>query len=117
MLRERYNLVPPTLETDARIEGQRVTLDRWQALVLRLDEDPLYGQRWQMQPLASHVLAAPVQHDYTAKPGSDPASTGVPGQAVFRFRGIAPGTQTVVLEFKRPDEPATRTIRFDVDVR
>lgn len=114
--REYFNLTAPTIESDAGIEGQRVTLRRWQALVVRLDEDPSYGQRWEMQPIATPMVIAPVQHDFVAKPGTDAASNA-PGQAIFRLRGVAPGTQPVVLEFKRPLEPASKTIRFDVVVR
>ena len=117
MLRERYNLVPPTLQRDAEVDGQRVALDRYQALVVRLDEDPLYGQRWELKPLDSHVVVAPVQHDFTVAPGTDPRAA-VPGLALFRFRGVAPGVQPVELRYKRPnEEAASRTIRFEVAVR
>ena len=117
MLRERYNLVPPTIQRDAGVDGQRVVLDRYQALVVRLDEDPLYGQRWELTPLQSHVVVAPVQHDYMVAPGTDPRAA-VPGVAVFRFRGVAPGVQPVELRYKRPNEDtASRTLRFDVAVR
>ena len=116
--REYFNLVPPTVQTDAGVDGQRVTLNRGQALVVRLEEDPSYGQRWEMQPIASSTVLAPVQHDLLAKAGTDPASQNIPGHAVFRLRGVAAGTQPVVLEFKRPFEPAaSKTIRFDVVVR
>jgi predicted secreted protein len=115
--REYFNLIEPTLQTDARIDGQRITLHRWQALVVRLDEDASSGQRWEMQPIAASTVIAPVQHDFVAKPGTAPAPEAISGEAVFRLRGVAAGTQPVVLEFKRPLEPASKTIRFDVDVR
>ena len=115
--RDYFNLTPPTIESDARIEGQRITLHRWQALVVRLDEDPSYGQRWEMQPIASPMVIAPVQHDFVTKSGIDATTPNVPGQAIFRLRGVAPGTQPVVLEFKRPQEAASKTVRFDVVVR
>lgn len=115
--REYFNLLPPTIETDARVDGQRVTLNRGQALVVRMDEDPAYGQRWQMQPLASMTAIAPVQHDFNAKAGAPALTPDNPGVAVFRVRGVAPGTQPVVLEFKRAFEPPTKTIRFEVVVR
>ena len=67
--REYFNLVPPTVQTDAGVDGQRVTLNRWQALVVRLDEDPSYGQRWEMQPIASSTVIAPVQHDLLREGG------------------------------------------------
>ena len=116
--REYFNLVPPTVQADAGVDGQRVTLNRWQALVVRLEEDPSYGQRWEMQRIASSTVIAPVQHDFLAKAGTDPASQNLPGHAVFRLRGVGAGTQPVVLEFKRPFETeVSKTIRFDVVVR
>ena len=118
MLRERYNLIPPTLVTDARIDGQRITLNRGQALVVRLDEDPSTGNRWEMRPLTSRIVSAPVQHDLAARPATDPAAPTVPGEALFRLRGVEAGTQSIVLDYQRPLESmAAKSIRFDVVVR
>ena len=115
--REYFNLVTPTIFTDARVDGGLVTLKRGEAVVVRLDEDPMQGERWQMQPIPASTISAPVQHDFVTRLGSDPTAPG-PGDAVFRFRGIAPGTQAVVLEYKRPFEAvASKTIRFDLVVR
>lgn len=114
--REYFNLTAPTLASGASIDGRSVTLQRGQALLVRLDEDPAYGQRWEMQPFKAATVIAPVQHDFIAKAGGDAAQNGV-GEAVFRLRGVEPGTQPIVLEFKRPAEPASKTIRFDVVVR
>jgi predicted secreted protein len=63
-----------------------------------------------------HVIA-PVRHDLTAKPGTNPAAVGGIGDATFRVRGVAPGKQPVVIEYKRAFEAAAaKTIRFDVVV-
>jgi len=113
--REYFNLVSPTLQTDARVDGQQVTLRRGQALVVRLEEDVTSGQRWQMIALPQGPLIAPVQHDVVAASGDDANRVG---QAVFRMRGVASGTQPVVLEYRRPDEAvASKTVRFDIVVR
>ena len=113
--RDYFNLTPPTLFADASIEGRQVTLHRWQAIVVRLDEDSSSPERWQMQPLPSSTVIAPVQHDLVSKPSDAPSPAG---EAVFRLRGVAQGTQPVVLELKRPFEATpTRTVRFDVVVR
>jgi predicted secreted protein len=114
--REQYNLDSPTLVRDAAIDGQTVTLKRGQALVVRLDADPATGMRWEMVNFTSAFVLAPVQHDLVANPGTSPVPTGVPGEAVFRLRGIASGSQPVALEYRRPYEAATRTVRFDVVV-
>jgi predicted secreted protein len=116
--RDYFNLVPPTLFADASIEGQQVTLHRWQALVVRLDEDSSVAERWQMQPLASTMVVAPVQHDLVNKASGASTPSPAAGEAIFRLRGVTPGTQPVVLELKRPFETtASRTVRFDVVVR
>ena len=115
--REFFNIVSPTLVADAGVEGQTVALHRWQALVVRLDENPSTGERWQMQPIPSTTVITPVQHDHVSPAGPSAAPAG-PGEAVFRLRGVSTGTQPVVLELKRPFESSvSKTIRFDVVVR
>lgn len=114
--RERYNLNPPTLFGDVGIDGRTVTLNRGQALVVRLPEDPSTGMRWEMAKFESQSVLAPVQHDYVATGGVHPAALNVPGEALFRVRGVAPGSQTITLEYRRPLEAAAKTVRFDVVV-
>lgn len=117
-LREFFNLVPPVVVADATIDGQRVTLNRCQALVVRLDEDPASGQRWEMRPLATSLVIAPVRHDYAPKAGSEPGQANVAGEALFHLRGVEAGTQPVVFDYKRPlDAAAAKTIQFEVVVR
>jgi len=85
--------------------------------VLRLDEDTGTDLRWEMQRYDGPNVIAPVRHDLTAKPGASPTATGGIGDATFRVRGVAPGTQPVVIEYKRAFEAAAaKTIRFDVVV-
>ena len=114
--RERYNLVPPTLVMDAGIDGRTVALNRGQALVIRLDEDPSTGMRWELAEVKSVSVIAPVHHDYVAKSGTHPASLGTPGEALFRVRGVSPGTAPITLEYRRPLEAPIKTVRFDVVV-
>ena len=114
--RERYNLNVPTLVRDATIDGQTVTLNRGQALVVRLPEDPATGMRWEMVSFRSASVLAPVQHDYVATAGTQPTALDVPGEALFRVRGVAPGTQPITLEYRRPLEAAAKTVRFEVVV-
>ena len=97
--------------------GQRVTLKRGQALVLRFDADVGTDLRWEMQRYDGPNVIAPVRHDLTAKPGTNPAAVGGIGDATFRLRGIAPGTQPVLIEYRRAFEAAAaKTIRFEVVV-
>jgi predicted secreted protein len=114
--REKYNLDSPTLVRDAAIDGQTVTLKPGQALVVRLEEDPSTGMRWEMADFKSASVLATVQHDLVAKPGTNPVALNVPGEGVFRMRGVASGTQAIALEYRRPLEAATKTVRFEVVV-
>jgi len=115
--REFFNLNAPVTQAGAELDGGRVTLRRGQALVVRLDEQVGTDLRWEMQRYDGPTVIAPVRHDLTAKPGTNPAAPGGIGDATFRVRGIAPGTQPVVIEYKRAFETAAaKTIRFDVVV-
>jgi predicted secreted protein len=115
--REFFNLNAPVTVAGAEVDGQRVTLKRGQALVLRFDADVGADLRWEMQRYDGPNVIAPVRHDLTAKPGTNPAAPGGIGDATFRVRGIAPGTQPLVIEYKRAFEAAAaKTIRFDVVV-
>jgi predicted secreted protein len=115
--RDFFNLNPPIVVAGAEVDGQRVTLKRGQALVVKLDADAGAGPRWEMQRYDGPTVIAPVRHDLTAKPGASPAAAGAIADATFRVRGIAPGTQPVVIEYRRSlEEAAAKTIRFDVVV-
>ena len=115
--REFFNLNAPVTLAGAEVDGQRVTLKRGQALVVKLDAEVGAGPRWEMQRYDGPHVIAPVRHDFTAKPGTNPAAVGGIGDATFRVRGVAPGTQPVVIEYKRAFEAtAAKTIRFDVVV-
>jgi predicted secreted protein len=115
--REFFNLNAPVTLAGAEVDGQRVTLKRGQALVVKLDAEVGAGPRWEMKRYDGPHVIAPVRHDLTAKPGTNPAAVGGIGDATFRVRGVAPGTQPVVIEYKRAFEStAARTIRFDVVV-
>jgi predicted secreted protein len=115
--REFFNLNAPVTLAGAEVDGQRVTLKRGQALVVKLDAEVGTDLRWEMQRYDGPNVIAPVRHDLTAKPGANPAAAGGVGDATFRVRGVAAGTQPVVIEYKRAFEAtAAKTIRFDVVV-
>lgn len=115
--REFFNLNPPVVVRGSEVEGQRVTLARGQALVVTLDGDVGAGRRWEMQRYDGPTIMAPVRHDLAAKPGASPGAAGGVGDATFRLRGIAAGTQPVVIEYKGAFEAAAaKTLRFDVVV-
>jgi predicted secreted protein len=115
--RHFFNLNAPVLVADASIAGTTVALKEGHALIVRLPEDASVGV-WRMRPLPSGSIIAPVQHDYTAVAGADPARAPVGGEATFRLRGVAPGTQAVTLDFLRPGFTAPeKSLAFDVQVK
>jgi predicted secreted protein len=113
--REFFNLNAPVRVADASIAGTTVAIKDGQALIVRLPEDAATGV-WRMRPLPKGAILAPVQHDYTAVPGNEPASAG--GEATFRLRGVAPGTQVVTLDYLRNGAATPeKSLAFDVTVR
>ena len=113
-----FNLDAPVRVADEAVAGSKVLLKTGQALIVRLPEDAATGYTWRMRPLPSGSVIAPVHHDYTAKPGADPAAVGGGGEATFRIRGVAPGQQAVTIDYLRAgfDTPE-KSIAFDVTVR
>jgi len=134
--RIRWNLVDPTIYVDASVAGTTVTLDRGQALVLRLEENPSTGYRWVSAMPKTDTVIAPVRRDFTSgragttpfapdqnttQPTSGPPAImpGVPGEATFRYRGVDAGSTPVTLEYRRAWEPGApaKTVAFEVVVR
>lgn len=116
--REFFNLNAPVVAAGAEVAGGSIEVQQWQALIVRLAEDPASGLTWRLRPLPRGAVVAPVQHDYTAKPGADPAAPAGGGEALFRLRGIAPGTQAVTIDAVRPGSTLPeKSLAFDVVVR
>jgi predicted secreted protein len=115
--RDFFNLNPPVRLAAGEPVASPVHLKRGQALVVTLPADVSSDSTWRMRPLAGTVLIAPVQHDLAAKAGTGPAA-GAVGEATFRLRGVAPGTQGVTLDYVRPGFVVPeKTIAFDVVVQ
>jgi predicted secreted protein len=113
--RDFFNLNAPVRIADASVAGTTVALKEGHALILRLPEDAAAGT-WRMRPLPKGAVVAPVQHDYATAAGADPASAG--GEATFRLRGVAPGTQAVTLDYFRSGVTTPeKSLAFDVAVR
>jgi inhibitor of cysteine peptidase len=98
---------------DERANGSRVELRPGAAVVLRLDENPTTGYRWQVDSSGAPVLA--LQGDqYEAPPRS---KAGAPGQHVWSFRAVAAGSGLVQLSYRRRFGGVARTFMLTADVR
>lgn len=116
--REFFNLNPPVRLAAGDPIASPVVLKPGQALVVRLPEDPSTGYTWRLRDLPPGAVVAPVKHDFAAKPGTDPTAVGGVGEATFRLRGVARGTQAVTLDYVRPGfAGAEKSVAFDVTVR
>jgi inhibitor of cysteine peptidase len=115
--REFFNLNPPVRIAAGEPIASPVVLRQGQALIVRVPEDPATGYTWRLRPLPAGPLTAPVQHDYTAKAGTNPASS-TDGEATFRLRAVAAGTQAVTLDYvKAGSATPEKSVAFDVAVR
>ena len=77
--------------------GQTCSAAPGDVVVVRLDETPTSGFRWEVESVDSAVLE-PVGDDYTPPPGS---SRGGEGVHAFSFRVIAPGDGALKLTLRR----------------
>ena len=115
--REFFNLNPPVRVAAGEPIASPVVLRRGQALIVRVPEDPATGYTWRLRPLTGGPLAAPVQHDYTAKAGTNPARS-TDGEGTFRLRAVAAGTQAVTLDYVKVGAATPeKSVAFDVAVR
>jgi len=83
--------------------GRTLSVDVGETIDLTLDANPTTGFRWFLaQPPDSLVLTLE-SHVYQSDPGGAGRS-GAGGREIFRFRGVSPGSATLVLEYARPWE-------------
>ena len=88
--RDFFNLNAPVTFAGAEVDGQRVTLKRGQALVLRFDADVGTDLALGDAALRRPERDRPGRHDLTAKPGTNPAAVGGIGDATFRVPASRP---------------------------
>ena len=101
-------------EQDALIELKRGT-----RLHVRLESETLViaSRRWHITAVKGTAVEPYGQPWFTAK---HVYAVREPGNWIFDFNAVAPGTTTVTFDFRRDDEPVTaaaRTAKFDFVVR
>jgi inhibitor of cysteine peptidase len=102
----------------APLDGGSVAVRQGAPLVINLSTEPASGFGWVMTSKAGEAVWLIGGPDYTPEP--IPAGMlGVGGTTTWRFRALAPGTQTLEFAYLQTWEQGAmpvRTIRYDVTV-
>jgi inhibitor of cysteine peptidase len=93
-----------TLERDGA--GTSLSVAPGDSVLVRLDEIPTSGYRWEVKEFDATVLQ-PVGDDFIPASGG---AVGGGGQHEFRFRVVGPGKSELRLVRRRPWEPETAAV-------
>lgn len=100
-----------------RDSGAAITLERGQAVEVRLEGIPGTGYAWYLVHCDPAVLSPAGE---TTEGRTDPRVIGGPATKVFRFKAVAPGRTPLEFHYKRiweTDKPPLRTFSAGVEVR
>jgi predicted secreted protein len=95
--------------------GKTIHLVVDQILKVQLPGDAQSSSDWRQVAYNDSVLLRKGKPNYMLGDGS----SSEPGMYIFRFRAMAPGKSTLVMEFgdkRDSDEPATRVFELDIVV-
>lgn len=83
--------------------GRTLSVGVGETVDLTLDANPTTGFRWHLAQPPDKLVLTLESHLYQPDQAGAGRS-GAGGREVFRFRGVSPGSATVVLEYARPWE-------------
>lgn len=94
-----------------------IAIEAGETLVVRLASNPTTGYRWNLENLPQQLELEGGEATF-----DPPARTlpGAGGHEVFRFRGKAPGRETIELRYQREwetDAPPAAEYRLTVEIR
>lgn len=116
--RPQPEINPFGVHVAAEHSGSSITLERDQALVVRLSVSVRENQEWSLVDFAPGVLSAPAapvfERDQRAATFNEAS-----GAAVWRFKPAAAGSVTLKFDYRHPRtlDPAARTVNYNVTVR
>ncbi len=95
-------------------DSREYEVERGEAVILRLPENPTTGYRWEVEYLDDAILEPPDSVFSTA----DQPAVGAAGIRTFNFQTRAPGVSPLRLILKRSWEPQQQALdRFEITVR
>lgn len=97
-------------------DGKTVTLNKGDALVIKLDGNPTTGYGWQLSDFDQSVLKSDGDPDYK----SDSLMTGSGGRYTYHFTAGDPGEVVLTFSYLRSwekDTPPYKTFTVTVDVK
>lgn len=101
---------PPTCP-DSDSATDPITVRAGERFVVGLQANQTTGYTWQADPTSLGSILRPVSTEYVQAPASQQASgpplAGAGGKECLTFEAAGSGTTTLVLEYRRPFEPAT----------
>lgn len=100
-------------ELDEQANGRRVAVRRGGELVLRLEENPTAGFRWQLDTPGAPTLS--LRRDTYEPPARGHA--GAPGHHLWIFRANEAGAGRIELSYRRRFGGVARTFAVLVEVR
>lgn len=102
----------PPIVTETQ-NGKTVVVAAGAPLVIALESNPSTGYSWR---LSKNDAAVVKFLDQSAFPPARPVP-GAPGRQLFKFKAIAPGTDSIELEYLRPWEKGVAPAkRFSISV-
>jgi inhibitor of cysteine peptidase len=101
------------------LEGGSVVVIQGAPLVINLSANPATGYGWELTSKPGDAVWLIGGPDFTPEP--KPAGMlGVGGTTTYRFRALAPGTQTLEFAYRQTWEQGvapTQVVRYDVTVK
>ena len=88
------------VQVDASYNGEEVTLDVEDLLVVTLDANATTGFSWNLSAISDQDVIEKVSDEYIAP--EQTGMVGVGGQEVWKFRAMAPGTAEITMVYIQP---------------
>lgn len=105
-----------SVKVDSSMNGETLTLEKGQTLVLKLNANPTTGYDWEITSLDSAILSQQGVVDYKA----DSMLTGSGGVDSWTFKAVESGSTHLVLVYHRSwekDTPPLETFELNIVVK
>ena len=102
---------------DASYNGQEVTIDAGQMLVLTLESNPTTGFRWELSEPIDENLLALIETRYEPGVVAGTGLVGAGGTEAWTFETLTVGATTITMEYSRPWDDCEKAVEtFEITV-